>query len=56
MTELSLDLYKGKNLPTEEVNRLLHEEARKMFGLDFHPPERDAWEEDRSYDFGSTEG
>ena len=47
MTELSLDMHKLKNLPMEEVNRLLHEEATKMFGLGFHPPERDEWEEGR---------
>jgi hypothetical protein len=47
MTELSLDMHKGKNLSREDVNRLLHEEARKMLGFDFHPPGRDVWEEDR---------
>ena len=31
MTELSLDMHKGKKLSREDVNRLLHEEARKMF-------------------------
>jgi hypothetical protein len=47
ITELSLDMHKGKHLYREDVNRLLYEEARKMLGFDFHPPGRDVWEEDR---------
>ena len=40
MTELSLDPYDKKNLSQADMERLLHEEGRKLLGADFQPGDK----------------